>query len=53
MDKRPMLGSVAEASPRDAPCNAPAIPPLPAAAARPAASWSESPGLKQWLDAVP
>ncbi|HET7228580.1 MAG TPA: universal stress protein [Longimicrobium sp.] len=51
---RLMLGSVAEASLRDAPCNVLAIPPVPVAAAvaAPAASWSESPELKQWLDAA-
>lgn len=50
---RMMLGSVAEAALRDAPCNVLAIPPMPRAAvvepvARP---WEESPVLDNWLGA--
>lgn len=53
---RLMLGSVAEAALRDAPCNVLAVPPVPTAAVvgaeRPAA-WGESPELQRWLDAAP
>jgi len=54
---RMMLGSVAEASLRDAPCNVLAVPPVRtqagagAGAGQPA--WSESPGLEQWLETAP
>jgi len=54
---RMMLGSVAEASLRDAPCNVLAVPPVPTAAVVGAAgdrpAWSESPELEQWLEAAP
>jgi nucleotide-binding universal stress UspA family protein len=52
---RLMLGSVAEASLRDAPCNVLAVPPVPAASAGAtvAAGWNESPELKQWLESAP
>jgi hypothetical protein len=48
-----MLGSVAEAALRDAPCNVLAVPPVPvatAAAPRPTA-WGASPELDAWMGA--
>ena len=49
---RLMLGSVAEAALRDAPCNVLAVPPtpVPAVIGAETAAWQESPELKQWLD---
>ena len=50
---RLMLGSVAEAALRDAPCNVLAIPPVRRAApvAPPPTAWGESPELASWLGA--
>jgi universal stress protein E len=50
---RMMLGSVAEAALRDAPCNVLAVPPVPVAAvAAPQPTvWGESPELDTWLGA--
>src|SRR6185295_7090021 len=50
---RMMLGSVAEAALRDAPCNVLAVPPIPTAAvvAPPPTAWGESPALDAWLGA--
>jgi universal stress protein E len=51
---RLMLGSVAEAALRDAPCNVLAVPPVPTpaqAAPGVAPAWSESPELGHWLGA--
>jgi nucleotide-binding universal stress UspA family protein len=50
---RMMLGSVAEAALRDAPCNVLAVPPVPTAAvvAPQPTAWGESPELDQWLGA--
>jgi len=50
---RLMLGSVAEAALRDAPCNVLAVPPIPTAAvvAPPPTAWGESPELDAWLGA--
>jgi nucleotide-binding universal stress UspA family protein len=52
---RMMLGSVAEAALRDAPCNVLAVPPRRTAAlaatAAAVSGWAESPELAQWLDA--
>ena len=53
---RMMLGSVAEAALRDAPCNVLAVPPRRTAALVAAAAsehpWAESPDLAQWFDPV-
>ncbi|HET6763137.1 MAG TPA: universal stress protein, partial [Longimicrobiaceae bacterium] len=50
---RLMLGSVAEAVLRDAPCNVLAVPPMPVAAgAAPAVSANESADLHRWLEAT-
>jgi nucleotide-binding universal stress UspA family protein len=46
---RMMLGSVAEAALRDAPCNVLAVPPVPTTAD--AAPWAEAPELDTWLGA--
>jgi len=48
---RLMLGSVAEAALRDAPCNVLAVPPLPTDALAAPSMWSESPVLEHWLGA--